>query len=239
MRYYWIHLGYFLHQPVTCQSGQKVSALRFIIPHSWWGLDIAATLLKPPETLNRKLQLRTESVAGMLDCVKMVSCVIMHIPASCEVFRTGSGACNYKSSRVLQGTVCCCSAKGVIVPPMLIYPRLRVKQELLDRAPTGSIVGGSKNNWTNSDIFQKVVGTLPAVCASKSTRWESLDHHGRSFQPHKKHQRYQQSSRIKCCPLDTSFALQPSDAGSWSCMVSEWVSEWVWVSSFLTAHQHN
>ena len=89
----------------------------------------------------------------------MVSCVIMHIPASCEVFRTGSGACNYKSSRVLQGTVCCCSAKGVIVPPMLIYPRLRVKQELLDRAPTGSIVGGSKNNWTNSDIFQKVVGT--------------------------------------------------------------------------------
>jgi len=51
--------------------------------------------------------------------------------------------------------VCCCSAEGVFVPPMLIYPRLRVKQEFLDRAPTGSIAGGSKNGWINSDLFEK------------------------------------------------------------------------------------
>ena len=37
------------------------------------GLHIALIVLKPLELLNRKLQSRTESVAGMLECVQMVS----------------------------------------------------------------------------------------------------------------------------------------------------------------------
>lgn len=51
--------------------------------------------------------------------------------------------------------VCCCSADGVYVPPMLIFPRVRVKPEFLDRAPSGSIAGGSKNGWITCELFEK------------------------------------------------------------------------------------
>jgi transposase len=51
--------------------------------------------------------------------------------------------------------VCCCSAEGVFIPPMLIYPRVRIKPELLDRAPAGAIAGGSKNGWITSELFEK------------------------------------------------------------------------------------
>jgi len=50
--------------------------------------------------------------------------------------------------------VCCCSAKGMFVLPMLIYPRLHVKPEFLDKAPTGCISGGSKNGWITSKHLQ-------------------------------------------------------------------------------------
>lgn len=50
---------------------------------------------------------------------------------------------------------CCCSAEGVFVPPMLIYPRIRVKPEFLYRAPTGAIAGGSKNGWITRELFEK------------------------------------------------------------------------------------
>nr|XP_047125617.1 uncharacterized protein LOC124807611 isoform X2 [Hydra vulgaris] len=50
--------------------------------------------------------------------------------------------------------VCCQSASGFFVPPMLIYPRIRVKPEFLDKAPIGSISGGSKNGWITTELFE-------------------------------------------------------------------------------------
>jgi len=52
-------------------------------------------------------------------------------------------------------TVCCVNACGVFVPPMLIYPRMRLKPELLDKAPPGSIGGASKSGWINEDFFSQ------------------------------------------------------------------------------------
>jgi hypothetical protein len=51
--------------------------------------------------------------------------------------------------------VCCVSACGTFVPPMLIFPRVRMKAELLDKAPTGSIGAASKTGWINEDLFSK------------------------------------------------------------------------------------
>ncbi|XP_065661487.1 uncharacterized protein LOC136084730 [Hydra vulgaris] len=50
--------------------------------------------------------------------------------------------------------VCCQSASGFFVPPMLIYPRIRVKPEFLDKAPIGSISVGSKNGWITTELFE-------------------------------------------------------------------------------------
>nr|XP_047135512.1 MFS-type transporter clz9-like [Hydra vulgaris] len=50
--------------------------------------------------------------------------------------------------------VCCQSASGFFVPPTLIYPRIRVKSEFLDKAPIGSISDGSKNGWIKTELFE-------------------------------------------------------------------------------------
>ncbi|XP_047130120.1 uncharacterized protein LOC124810024 [Hydra vulgaris] len=50
--------------------------------------------------------------------------------------------------------VCCQSGSGFFVPPMLIYPRIRVKPEFLDKTPIGSISGGSKNGWITTELFE-------------------------------------------------------------------------------------
>ena len=52
-------------------------------------------------------------------------------------------------------TVCCVSACGVFIPPMLIFPRVRFKPELTDKAPIGTIGGASKTGWINEDLFNK------------------------------------------------------------------------------------
>ena len=51
--------------------------------------------------------------------------------------------------------VCCQSAGGFYVPPMLIYPRARVRPEFLDKAPIGSVSAGSKNGWITLELFEK------------------------------------------------------------------------------------
>ena len=42
--------------------------------------------------------------------------------------------------------VCCISASGTYVPSMFVFPRVRMKPELMDRTPTGSI-GDCSKNW--------------------------------------------------------------------------------------------
>ena len=51
--------------------------------------------------------------------------------------------------------VCCVSACGSFVPPMMIFPRVHMKMELLEKAPTGSIGGASKTGWINEELFSR------------------------------------------------------------------------------------
>ena len=49
--------------------------------------------------------------------------------------------------------VCAVSATGVFVPPMIIFPRGRMKPSLLDRAPPGSVGAANKSGWINEGLF--------------------------------------------------------------------------------------
>ena len=51
--------------------------------------------------------------------------------------------------------VCCVSASGVYVPPMMVYPRQRIRAEFLDNAPVGTIAAGSKTGWINAELFER------------------------------------------------------------------------------------
>ena len=47
----------------------------------------------------------------------------------------------------------CMNAAGGYVPPMLIFPRVRMKAELMDAAPPGSVSACHKSGWMQTEIF--------------------------------------------------------------------------------------
>ena len=49
--------------------------------------------------------------------------------------------------------VCCVSATGHYVPPMVIYPCKRLKLELTEGAPAGSVFHCQENGWINTELF--------------------------------------------------------------------------------------
>ena len=54
---------------------------------------------------------------------------------------------------VLVTTEICMSATGSFVPPLFVWPRVRMKPELMDGAPPGSIFECHKSGWMQTDIF--------------------------------------------------------------------------------------
>ncbi|XP_046677400.1 MFS-type transporter clz9-like [Homalodisca vitripennis] len=65
----------------------------------------------------------------------------------------------YKLSSAERGRlitiVACMSASGNFVPPMLVFPRKRMKPELMDGAPPGSIAACHISGWIQTDLFTK------------------------------------------------------------------------------------
>ncbi len=49
------------------------------------------------------------------------------------------------------------NAAGNYVPPMMIFCRKRLKPELIDHAPTGTIGGCSDNGWITTELFQTYI----------------------------------------------------------------------------------
>ena len=47
----------------------------------------------------------------------------------------------------------CINAVGNYIPPMIIFPRIRRKEELMNGAPPGCIDGCTPNGWMTKDVF--------------------------------------------------------------------------------------
>lgn len=54
--------------------------------------------------------------------------------------------------------VICMSASGVFIPPMIIFPRVRMKLELMDGTPPDTIYACHKSGWMQMEIFQQWFG---------------------------------------------------------------------------------
>ena len=50
--------------------------------------------------------------------------------------------------------VACISATGVYIPPMMIFPRVRMKPELLDGSPPDTVGYANKSGWINAELFE-------------------------------------------------------------------------------------
>lgn len=62
--------------------------------------------------------------------------------------------------------VCCANAAGLFVPPMIIFKRTRMVQELKIGAPPGSLVHVSETGYINSELFLCVAGAFHCYCSS-------------------------------------------------------------------------
>ena len=51
--------------------------------------------------------------------------------------------------------VCAMNADGLFVPPMLIWPRIRMVDTLMTGAPPGSIGAGNQKGWMDGELFPK------------------------------------------------------------------------------------
>ena len=74
-----------------------------------------------------------------------------------KVFSTKGKRCVNKISSAERGTnvsvVCAMSASGQYIPPAFIYPRKRMKAELLDGAPPSSVGMVSDSSFINRELF--------------------------------------------------------------------------------------
>jgi len=55
----------------------------------------------------------------------------------------------------LVSVVCCMSAAGNYVPPAMIFPRVRMNEELFRDVPVGTLPLVSESGYMNSDLFMK------------------------------------------------------------------------------------
>lgn len=58
---------------------------------------------------------------------------------------------------VLVTTCCIVSASGVALPPVLIFPRVHFKENMLHGAPPGSLGLASKSGWMTTNLFTEVI----------------------------------------------------------------------------------
>jgi hypothetical protein len=51
--------------------------------------------------------------------------------------------------------VTCRSASGTYIPPLTVFPKKNMREELMDGAPAGSISACHPSGWNQTDIFTK------------------------------------------------------------------------------------
>ena len=47
----------------------------------------------------------------------------------------------------------CMNATGIYVPPLIVFPRKNMKEEVMDGAPADSISACHPSGWVQADIF--------------------------------------------------------------------------------------
>ena len=130
----------------------------------------------------------------------------------------------------------CMSASGYYIPPMFIYPRVRMKPELMDQAPPGAIAEAHKSGWMQSGIFVKWFKHFCQCCNPTADKPVLLILDG-----HKTHTQNlefinmarERSVVVLCLPPHCSHRLQPLDVAFMKPLMTYYAQE---VQNWLRAH---
>jgi hypothetical protein len=111
--------------------------------------------------------------------------------------------------------ICCASATGIYVSPMLIFPRVRMKPSLMDHCAPGAIGTCTKTGWINEKVFSDWFEHFLTEVQPQSRQQPVL----LIFDGHTSHTRNlkviekarENNVVLLCLPSHTSHQLQPLD----------------------------
>ena len=80
--------------------------------------------------------------------------------------RRQAGALTSAERGTLVTVEICMSATGSYVPPLFVWPRVRMKPELMNGAPSGAISACHKSGWMQLSIFSTWFGHFIKVAGA-------------------------------------------------------------------------
>ena len=111
--------------------------------------------------------------------------------------------------------VCCMNAMGTFVPPAFIFPRKRMKNELMDNAPMGSKAYCQLNGWMCSEIFVQWLEHFVHYTKASNENKVLLLLDGHSSHKSLEVLQYAKDNGVIlfCFPAHCTHRLQPLDVG--------------------------
>ena len=112
--------------------------------------------------------------------------------------------------------IACGSASGFVLPPMIIFPRVRVSEALKANAPPGSYLAAQKKGWVTKELYLKwfrffieqIPPTRPVLLIQ--------DGHSSHISLELIELAKQNDIHLLCLPSHTTHVLQPLDVGVFS-----------------------
>ena len=107
--------------------------------------------------------------------------------------------------------VVCGSAAGYALPPMMIFPRMRINENLRSGAPPGTIFAGSPKGWINKDIFYRWLDFFIDNIPSARPVLLIYDGHASHISMDVIEKARKNDIHLLCLPSHCSHILQPLD----------------------------
>jgi hypothetical protein len=128
----------------------------------------------------------------------------------------------------------CCSAAGVVLPPMIIFDRKNLRPEYTEGEVPGTVYGLSKSGWIDSELFELwFKNHFLAHAPPFRPLLLLLDGHSSHYQPNFIRAAAEEKIIVFCLPPHTTHLTQPLDKGIFGPLKVYWRDECI---RFMASH---
>ena len=128
----------------------------------------------------------------------------------------------------------CCSAAGVVLPPMIIFDHKNLRPEYTEGEVPGTVYGLSKSGWIDSELFELwFKNHFLAHAPPFRPLLLLLDGHSSHYQPNFIRAAAEEKIIVFCLPPHTTHLTQPLDKGIFGPLKVYWRDECI---RFMASH---
>ena len=119
--------------------------------------------------------------------------------------------------------LCCCSAGGYAIPPLVIFDRKTLKPELTEGEVPGTMYGLSSSGWMDAEIFEAWFANHFLVYVPPILLL--MDGHASHFSPLFVNRAIEEDIIVFCLPPNSTHKTQPLDKGVFGPLKRTWREE--------------